>query len=166
MSYRNKNNHKNSVRTAFFFFLYIECDWVLNRSFTLYKILYTLTHFSPVLHFIQKPVICFAVQASVCNFIKKETLEQVFSCEFCEISKNTFLQNTSGLLLLWVSTDEHHSVHWGINPRSKTPHPLSCLAPPLLPLKSANCPSPPFLGNPPPLYRFYVNSPPKSWIFQ
>ena len=26
----------------------------------------------------------------VCNFIKKETLVQVFSCEFCEISKNTF----------------------------------------------------------------------------
>ena len=26
-----------------------------------------------------------------CNFIKKETLAQVFSCEFCEISKNTFL---------------------------------------------------------------------------
>ena len=25
-----------------------------------------------------------------CNFIKKETLAQVFSCEFCEISKNTF----------------------------------------------------------------------------
>ena len=24
------------------------------------------------------------------NFIKKETLAQVFSCEFCEISKNTF----------------------------------------------------------------------------
>ena len=23
------------------------------------------------------------------NFIKKETLVQVFSCEFCEISKNT-----------------------------------------------------------------------------
>ena len=35
------------------------------------------------------------------NFIKKETLAQVFSCEFCEISKNTFLQNTSGRLLLW-----------------------------------------------------------------
>ena len=27
----------------------------------------------------------------VCNFIKKETLGQVFSCEFCEIFKNTFL---------------------------------------------------------------------------
>ena len=24
------------------------------------------------------------------NFIKKETLAQVFSCEFCEISKSTF----------------------------------------------------------------------------
>ena len=27
----------------------------------------------------------------VCNFVKKETLAQLFSCEFCEISKNTFL---------------------------------------------------------------------------
>ena len=25
-----------------------------------------------------------------CNFIKKETLAQVFFCEFCEIPKNTF----------------------------------------------------------------------------
>ena len=25
-----------------------------------------------------------------CNFIKKETVAQVFSCEFCEISKNAF----------------------------------------------------------------------------
>ena len=31
-----------------------------------------------------------------CNFITKETLALVFSCEFCEISKNTFLQNISG----------------------------------------------------------------------
>ena len=30
----------------------------------------------------------------VCNFIKKETLAQVFSCEFCEISKNTFFFRT------------------------------------------------------------------------
>ena len=28
------------------------------------------------------------------NFIKKETLAQVFSCEFCEISKNTFSSRT------------------------------------------------------------------------
>ena len=25
-----------------------------------------------------------------CNFVKKETLAQVFSCEFCKISRNTF----------------------------------------------------------------------------
>ena len=30
-----------------------------------------------------------------CNFIKKEALAQVFSCEFCEISKNTFLYRTT-----------------------------------------------------------------------
>ena len=29
-----------------------------------------------------------------CNFIKKETLAQVFSCEFCEISKKTFFYRT------------------------------------------------------------------------
>ena len=32
--------------------------------------------------FIQKP--------KACNFIKNETLAQVFPCEFCEISKYTF----------------------------------------------------------------------------
>ena len=29
-----------------------------------------------------------------CNFIKIETLAQVFSCEFCEISKYTFFHRT------------------------------------------------------------------------
>ena len=29
-----------------------------------------------------------------CNFIKNETLAQVFSCEFCEISQNTFFYRT------------------------------------------------------------------------
>ena len=29
-----------------------------------------------------------------CNFIKNEALAQVFSCEFCEISKNTFFHRT------------------------------------------------------------------------
>ena len=32
--------------------------------------------------------------ASACNFIKKETLAQVFSCEFCEIFKSTFSYRT------------------------------------------------------------------------
>ena len=30
------------------------------------------------------------LQVDVCNLIKKETLAQVFSCEFCEIFKNTY----------------------------------------------------------------------------
>ena len=34
------------------------------------------------------------LKANVCNFIKKGTLAQVFSCEFCEISKNTFSYRT------------------------------------------------------------------------
>ena len=34
-----------------------------------------------------------------CNFNKKETLAQVFYHELCEISSNTFLQNTYGKLL-------------------------------------------------------------------
>ena len=33
-------------------------------------------------------------QSQACNLIKKETLAQVFSCEFCEISKNTFFYKT------------------------------------------------------------------------
>ena len=33
-------------------------------------------------------------QPEACNFTKKETLAQVFSCEFCEISKNTFFYRT------------------------------------------------------------------------
>ena len=31
---------------------------------------------------------------TTCNFIKKETLAQVFSCEFCEIFKNNFCYRT------------------------------------------------------------------------
>ena len=33
-------------------------------------------------------------ESQACNLIKKETLAQVFSCEFCEISKNAFLHRT------------------------------------------------------------------------
>ena len=34
------------------------------------------------------------VAGGACNFIKKESLAQVFSCEFCEISKNTVFHTT------------------------------------------------------------------------
>ena len=36
----------------------------------------------------------FFVCAKACNYIKKETLAQVFSCEFCEISRNIFFYRT------------------------------------------------------------------------
>ena len=32
---------------------------------------------------------------SVCNFIKKETPAQMFSCEYCKNFKNSFLYRTS-----------------------------------------------------------------------
>ena len=43
-------------------------------------------------------------RSEACNFIKKDTLAQVFSCEFCEIYKNTFYYRTplvaaSGVLI-------------------------------------------------------------------
>ena len=43
-----------------------------------------------------------------CNFIKKETLAQVLSCEFCEISKNTFLAEhlwATGSINIWIFVD-------------------------------------------------------------
>ena len=43
------------------------------------------------------------VLREACNFIKKEALAQVFSCEFCEISKNTFFHRTPlvGASVFW-----------------------------------------------------------------
>ena len=45
----------------------------------------------------QKNRVSFLIKllAEACNFIKKETLAQVFSCEFYKISKNTFSYRTS-----------------------------------------------------------------------
>ena len=55
-----------------------------------------------------------------------------------------------------------HSVRWGVTatpPKNTTPF----FAKPLL--KSANCPSPSFLGNPPLYIDFSRTNPPKTWIF-
>ena len=41
------------------------------------------------------------LQAEACNFLKKETLAQVFSCEFYEIFKNTLFTEH-----LWVTVSE------------------------------------------------------------
>ena len=45
------------------------------------------------------------VAGVACNFIKKETLAQMFSCEFCEISKNNFFYRT-----LLVAASETHCI--------------------------------------------------------
>ena len=45
------------------------------------------------------------LQAS--NFIKKETVAQVFSCEFCEIFKNAFFTEhlwTTASIIIWIFT--------------------------------------------------------------
>ena len=41
------------------------------------------------------------VAGLACNFIKKETLAQVFSCEFWEISKNNFLHRKNLWNIWW-----------------------------------------------------------------
>ena len=43
-----------------------------------------------------------------CNFVKKETLAQALSCEFCEIFKNTFSTEhlwTTASIIIWIFTD-------------------------------------------------------------
>ena len=42
-----------------------------------------------------------------CNFIKKETLAQVFSFEFYVVFKNTFLQNTSRRLHFYTTIQQN-----------------------------------------------------------
>ena len=54
-----------------------------------------------------------------------------------------------------------HSVHWGVNPLKNTTHLF--LVKPLL--KLANCPSPPFLGNPPSILVFHEPPPLKVRFF-
>ena len=47
------------------------------------------------------------------NFVKKETLAQMFSCEFCEISKHTYFNEH-----LWATASERYEElkHLPINP--------------------------------------------------
>ena len=68
------------------------------------------------------------LHAEACNFIKKGTLAQVFSCEFCEISNSTFFTEHLGRLLLKVckkniltflafvcSSYHDHELWWDLN---------------------------------------------------
>ena len=53
--------------------------------------------------------------AGLCNFIRKDSLAQVLSCEFCEISKNTFYREHLWWLLLSISVRgewKHNRMNW------------------------------------------------------
>ena len=47
--------------------------------------------------------VSFLLKLMACNFIKKETLAQLFSCEFCELSRNTYFTEH-----VWTAA----SVYW------------------------------------------------------
>ena len=57
--------------------------------------------------------VSFLIKLQACNLIKKATLAQVFSCEFCEISKNTFftepLWTTASFSIIILSTKKCYS---------------------------------------------------------
>ena len=61
------------------------------RFFVMFFIMWLIAYFIFSLFSWEKqPPEVFCVKNQACSFIKKETLAQVFSCEFGEISKNTF----------------------------------------------------------------------------
>ena len=49
------------------------------------------------------------IKLQACNFIERETLAQVFCCEFCEIFKNTFL--TEHLRWVFLKLAKHRSLN-------------------------------------------------------
>ena len=57
------------------------------------------------------PVWKFSKVTCSCNFIKKETLAQVFSCQFCEIFKNTFFYRTPLGVASENSPNKHMKVY-------------------------------------------------------
>ena len=62
------------------------------------------------------------VMHEACNFIKKETLAQVFSREFCEICKNTFFAEH---LWMTVSVNRLIFTHLRINPLRSSGSPVT-----------------------------------------
>ena len=66
---------------------------------------------------------------------------------------------TSQMLILRQNLRYRHSVHWVSTPPQKHHH-LFLAKPPSPPLKSENCPSPPFLGNTPSILVFREPSTP------
>ena len=68
----------------------------VNRRNKLLLVLQNWPSFIILLDYIRKWGAIRVSFTQACNFIKKETLAQVFSCDFCEISKNTFFTEHLG----------------------------------------------------------------------
>ena len=60
---------------------------------------------SPITDSRQAAILSNGKRPQACNFIKKDTLPQMFSREFCEISKNTFFTE-----YLWKTPSGHSPV--------------------------------------------------------
>ena len=77
-----KSKYLNSIRVfSFLFFFFLEKFW---KEFFFVWLWWNKRNLQEKTRERSKAV------ASACNFIEKETLPQVSSCVFCEISKNTF----------------------------------------------------------------------------
>ena len=73
------------------------------------------------------------------------------------------LKSSQSQMKVQIGINKQHNVHWGINPPQKHPFP-SFLPSPHLNLETVQTLS--FLGNPPPLYWFFMTPPAESRIFQ
>ena len=71
------------------------------------------------------------MQAESCNFIKRETLAQAFSCEFCEITKNIFFYRIPPVAAS-VSVQSYQWINqnnvWNLKVNKKDPRPTLLLA--------------------------------------
>ena len=75
-----------------FFWLKVqkECGYVIMLKITLSLVKNVFFDVKKCISELVSQIAAKPTTPQTCNFVKNETLAQVFSCEFCEISKNTF----------------------------------------------------------------------------
>ena len=93
------------------FYESIHFTWHRGRSRTILSLLFPLPlkhehwNISQVIIAVKRtclnPLMHIPKWSDTINFIKKETLAQVFSCEFCEIFKNTYFYRTPLVDCFW-----------------------------------------------------------------
>ena len=97
--------HQKTIghKTIFFFFIgvfiLISCSWIPPRAEAVARRCSVKKVFLEILQNSQENIcarVSFLIksQSRACSFIKKETLAQMFYCEFCKVSKNTFSYRT------------------------------------------------------------------------